>query len=90
MEISKVFAWSHACLNPILYGFIGSGFRSRIRQAKKNFTKKSRALSMGTLSTATTGKFIKPVKKLNRMYSEPILLRNDLSKVNLHLLLVLA
>ena len=44
---------------------------------------------MGTLSTATNGKFIKPVKKLNRMYSEPILLRNDLSKVNLHLISIL-
>lgn len=42
-QVTESLALTHCCINPILYAFVGSSFRSNIMKAAKRFGEKSRS-----------------------------------------------
>lgn len=54
-DVTRTLAWSHACLNPILYGIKGSYFRKRARRAFQNFAK-THSISRSNTDTMTNSR----------------------------------
>ncbi|XP_026088572.1 C-C chemokine receptor type 6-like [Carassius auratus] len=71
MSITKSLAYLHACLNPLLYAFIGVNFRNHFRKILRDFWCLGKSyMSARRSSRATTEMYISTRRSVDGSYSE--------------------